>query len=452
MTKILTPIIDYIEKNQEIFIQRLIEYLRNPSISAQNIGIQEVADILVKTLSNIGMEAHLIPTSKHPMVLGRWQKLPDKPTVILYGHYDVQPADPLDAWISPPFEPAIRDGRIYARGIGDNKGQHFAQILAIESHLAVHKSLPCNVIVLLEGEEEIGSPHIADFVQTNKDLLNADLVITADGHLHESGAPILEYGVRGVAAFELRAHGANRDVHSGNFGGVVPNPIWDLIHLLSSMKNDRGEITIQGFYDNVIPPTQLELEAVSRLPLDLDMIKTELGLNELDKPLERPYFDRLMFNPTFSINGFHGGYSGEGSKTIIPHEAFVKCDIRLVEAQTPEEVFQKIQNHVRKVAPDIEFIPGNHMLPSKTPMESSFAEPLRQAIRHVHGVDPLEIPSAGGSLPSYVFTKLLKLPSFVIPYANADEANHSPNENLTIDCFFSGIRTGAATLAFLGDM
>jgi acetylornithine deacetylase/succinyl-diaminopimelate desuccinylase-like protein len=442
----------HIQTNQQAFIQRLMEYVRHPSISAYDIGIQEVSEILVEMLTQLGLETQTITTDGHPMVLGRWEKAPGAPTVLLYGHYDVQPPDPLDEWISPPFEPTIRDGRIYARGVGDNKGQHFAQILAIESHLAVHGKLPCNVLVLLEGEEEIGSPHIAGFVREYKDLLNADLVITADGHVHETGTPELEYGVRGVASFELRARGANRDVHSGNFGGVAPNPIWELIHLLASMKNSRGEVTIEGFYDNVIPPTPLELAATARLPLDLDSIKADLDLDELDQPLDRPFYDRLMFHPTFTINGFHGGYGGPGSKTVLPHEAVVKCDIRLVETQTPDEILEKVGAHVARAAPGVAFIPLDGMLPSKTPMDSPYAVPLRQAITAAHGVAPLEYPCAGGSLPNYVFTKILKLPAFVTPYGNADESNHAPNENLALDCFIKGIRTGAAVLAYLGSM
>jgi acetylornithine deacetylase/succinyl-diaminopimelate desuccinylase-like protein len=448
----ISPIFELIEKNQDAFVQRLIDYVRHPSISAHNIGIREVAEILVNMLTEIGFETQAIPTAGHPMVLGRWEKAPGKPTVLLYGHYDVQPPDPMEAWVSPPFEPTIRDGRVYARGVGDNKGQHFAQILAIESHLAFHGELPCNVLFLLEGEEEIGSPHIADFVREHGSLLQADLVITADGHLHESGLPVLEYGVRGIASFELRAHGANRDAHSGNFGGLLPNPIWELIHLLSTMKNTQGEITIDGLHDDVIPPTQMELDAVSRLPLDMEAFKAEMGIDELDQPLDRPFYDRLMFHSTFTINGFHSGYGGPGSKTVLPCEAVVKCDIRLVEAQTPDDVLSKVAAHIERVAPGVEFIPLDGMLPSKTPMESPFAEPLRQAIKAAHGVDALEIPSAGGSLPNYVFTKILQKPAFVIPYGNADESNHAPNENLTLECFINGIKTGAATLAYLGKM
>jgi acetylornithine deacetylase/succinyl-diaminopimelate desuccinylase-like protein len=245
--------------------------------------------------------------------------------VLLYGHYDVQPPDPLDLWISPPFEPTIRDGRIFARGVADNKGQHLAQILAIESHLKVHGALPCNVILLLEGEEEVGSPHIADFVRDNRELLQADLAVTADGPLHPSGHPTIKFGSRGVVNFELHARHAKRDVHSGNFGGVVPNPLWTLVHLLATMKNERGDITIEGFHDDIVPPTPQELEAAARLPLDLAAVKGSLGLERLDVPPERDYYERLCFRPTLTINGLHGGYGGPGAKTVLPHEAVAKC-------------------------------------------------------------------------------------------------------------------------------
>lgn len=446
----LSQIFDHIEANRDSFIARVMDYVRHPSISAHNIGIREVAAILVETLQGLGMEAEAVPTKNHPMVLGRRDVSPDKPTVLLYGHYDVQPPDPLELWTSPPFEPTIRDGRIYARGIGDNKGQHFAQLLAIESHLAVHGTLPCNIIFLLEGEEEIGSPQIADFVKQHRDRLKADLVVTSDGPLHESGLPVITFGVRGVASFELRSKTASRDVHSGNFGGVVPNPIWKLVQLLATMKNAQGEITIDGINEPVIPATNYEREAVSKLPLDLDQVKADLGLSELDGPIERGYFDRLMFHPTLTINGFHGGYGGPGSKTVLPCEAFVKCDIRLVEPLTPDYVFDKVQAHIERHAPDVEFIRRNGMLPSKTPMDSPFAAPIKRAIEAARGVEPLLYPTVGGSLPDYAFTKYLRTPSFVVPYANADEANHAPNENLELVRFIDGIRCGAALLSELG--
>ena len=447
----LTAVFDHIERNRSAFLDRLIDYLRHPSISAQNIGITEVGQLLVGMLTGIGLETSLMPTKGHPMVVGRWQKAPGKPTVILYGHYDVQPPEPLDKWISPPFEPTIRDGRLYARGVGDNKGQHFAQILAIESHLKVHGALPCNVILLLEGEEEIGSPHIADFVRANRELLQADLSVTADGPRHASGAAALKFGSRGVVSFELRCRHASRDVHSGNFGGVVPNPIWTLVHLLGTMKNAAGEITIEGFHDGVEPPAPEELEAIERLPLDVEAEKASLGLTRLDAPADRPFYDRLCFQPTLTINGFHGGYGGPGTKTVLPCEALVKCDIRLVHDQDPADILRKVAAHVARHAPEVEFVAADMgMQPSKTPIASPFTAPLVRAFVAAQGVEPLLVPAGFGSLPNYVFTKILGIPAFGTPYANPDEANHAPNENLMLECFYSGIRTGAAVLHELG--
>jgi len=386
------------------------------------------------------------------MVLGQRFDAPGKPTVLLYGHYDVQPPDPLEEWLSPPFEPTIRDGRIYARGVGDNKGQHFAQLLAIEALLATTDKLPCNVIVLLEGEEEIGSPHIADFIREHRDLLHCDLVVTADGPVHESGRSCVMFGVRGVLSFELRARGANTDLHSGNWGGVAPNPIWTLIQLLATMKNDQGIVTIDGFYDEVLRPTALEEQALAGLPLDLARIQQELDLQQLDAPLARPFFERLMFYPTFTINGFHGGYGGPGSKTVLPHEAYVKCDIRLVEAMSAEKTLARVKAHVARHAPTVEVRYQGAMEPSKTPLESPFTKPIRDALRAGQGEEPLLVPSAGGSLPDYVFTKILGVPAFGTPYANPDERNHAPNENMEVERFIKGIKTGAALLTYLGNM
>lgn len=448
----LSQVFDHIDRNRESFLDRLFDYVRRPSISAHGVGIAETAEFLADLLSRIGLESEILPTAGWAMVLGRRTESPDLPTVLLYGHYDVQPPDPLEAWVSPPFEPTIRDGRIYARGIGDNKGQHFANLLAIESILACHGRLPCNVIVLLEGEEEVGSPHIAEFIRKHEDRLAADLAITSDGSVHESGRPCVMFGVRGVAVFELRAKGASRDVHSGNLGGIVPNPLWRLVHLLASMKNEQGEITIDGFYDDVVPPTAMEREAIDALPYDVEKIKQELGLREFDAPVDRSIIDRLSVWPTLTINGLHGGYGGEGPKTVLPCEAIAKCDIRLVHDQSRDDIFAKVEAHVRKHAPDVEFVQLGGMEPSKTPLESPFTEPLRRAIVDAQGEEPLLVPALGGTLPDYVFTRILGIPSFVVPYANHDEANHAPNENLEVERFFSGIRTGVAILSRLGAM
>ena len=264
----------HVDAHREQFLERLIDYVRRPSISAYGEGIGDVADYIAGVMRKIGLTVHILPTAGWPMVFGEYAMQPDLPTVLLYGHYDVQPPDPLEEWVSPPFEPAIRDGRLYARGVGDNKGQHFAQLLALETLLACYGSLPCNVKVLLEGEEEVGSPHMPAFIAEHRQELGADLVIISDGPVHESGQSTICFGVRGVLDLELRARGANRDLHSGNWGGIVPNPLWTLVHLLASMKNERGEITIDGFYEHVQPLNDLEGQALASLPLNIEAIST----------------------------------------------------------------------------------------------------------------------------------------------------------------------------------
>jgi acetylornithine deacetylase/succinyl-diaminopimelate desuccinylase-like protein len=446
----LTDIYAYIDAHRQEYQDRLFDYLRRPSISAHGTGIAEVATYIAGVLDQLGLGARVIPTSGWPMVLGGRADRPGTPTVLLYGHYDVQPPDPLDAWVSPPFEPTIRGGRIYARGVGDNKGQHFAQILALEATLACRGGLPCNVKVLLEGEEEIGSPRMPEFVRDHRADLAADLVVTSDGPVDESGRSRLLFGVRGVLNFELRARGANRDLHSGNWGGVAPNPLWTLVHLLGTMKNVQGEITIDGFYDAVLPLTGLEQRALAALPVDEDAVRQTLDLAAFDAPPGRGFFERLSAWPTLTINGLHGGYGGPGSKTVLPHEAIAKCDIRLVEAQTADDIWTKVEAHVRRHAPGVEIIRQGSMDPSKTPLDSPYAVPIRQGIAAAQGAEPLLVPALGGSLPDYVFTKTLGIPAFGVPYANADEANHAPNENLEVERFYQGIKTGAAMLAYLG--
>lgn len=452
LTPNLNDIFAYVDDHSQTFLARLNDYLRRPSISAYGEGIGEVAEYIAGVMRQMGLTVRIMPTRGWPMVLGTYHTRHDAPTVLLYGHYDVQPPDPLEEWISPPFEPAIRNGRLYARGVGDNKGQHFAQLMALETLLACHGTLPCNVKVLLEGEEEVGSPHMPEFMRAHRDELQADLVIVSDGPVHENGQSTISFGVRGVLDIELRARGANRDLHSGHWGGIVPNPLWTLVHLLATMKNERGEITIDGFYDNVQPLTELERQALANLPIDVSEVKQSLDLQRLDEPQERGYFERLAAWPTLTINGIHGGYGGPGSKTVLPHEAVAKCDIRLVEAQTAEEILAKVKAHVQRHAPEVSVTSYGGMDPSKTPLDSPFAETLRQAIIAAQGAAPLLVPAKGASLPNYVFTKTLGIPAFGVPYANPDEANHAPNENLEVARFFMGIKTGAAMLSYLGAM
>jgi acetylornithine deacetylase/succinyl-diaminopimelate desuccinylase-like protein len=258
-------------------------------------------------------------------------------------------------------------------------------------------------------------------------------------------------GVRGLLAFELHANGARRDVHSGNYGGIVPNPIWTLVQLLATMKGPAGEITIEGFGETLVPPTPQERAAAGKLPIDVAAVRAELGIAQFDAPAGRDYFERLMFQPTLTINGLHGGYGGPGMKTVIPCEAFAKCDMRLVAPQSTGCVFDLVTRHVARHAPGVQVVRTNGMEPSKTPITSPYTALIAAAIGLAQGRAPLLYPSLGGSLPNHVFTGTLGLPTFVVPYANADQCNHAPDENLRIACFLAGVRTGAALLAVLGE-
>lgn len=449
----LADVFDHIEEHEEAYVERLLDYVSRPSVSASGEGVAEVADYICAFVQEIGLDGRLLPTAGAPMVYGERRAGEGLPTILFYGHYDVQPPEPLDQWVTPPFEPSIRDGRLYARGVGDNKGQHLAQLFAIDAFLRCRKRLPCNVKVLLEGEEEIGSPRMLDFVRSHGDLLEADLMVISDGPVDSTGRPKVSLGVRGVLSIELRATGAGADLHSGHWGNVAPEPMWDLVHLLGTMKDADGRVLIDGFYDDVEPLSDAEKGALDRLPIDVAEIKSGLGVTELAAPRERGYAVRITAWPSLTINGFHGGYGGTGPKTVLPREGVVKCDIRLVEAQTADDIFAKVERHVQQHAPGIEVVRhGGSMEPSKTPVESPYVEPVRRAVVAGQGEEPVLWPAGGGSLPLYAFSKVLGIPTIEVPYGSPDQANHAPNENMELRRFTAGIRTGAAMLNEFGSL
>jgi acetylornithine deacetylase/succinyl-diaminopimelate desuccinylase-like protein len=426
----LDDVFAHVDANQAGFVDRLAGWVRTPSVSATGQGMPEAAGHARDLVARAGLEATVVGTAGWPLVLGHLAGPPGAPTVIVYGHYDVQPPDPLDAWTSPPFEPEVRDGRLYGRG----------------------GELPCTVKVLLDGEEEIGSPNLAAFAAGHRQELAADLVVWSDGPVDPAGGWRLVFGVRGIASFELRARGANRSLHSGNWGGVAPNPLWTLVHLLASMRDAQGRITVEGFSDDVRPLGAAERAALARLPVDVDAVKADLGLEELDVPVERGFAERLAAWPTLTINGLHGGYGGRGTQTVLPSEAVAKCDVRLVHAQRAADVYEKLEAHVARHAPGVELVRQGSMEPSRTPMDSPFTEPVRAGMAAAQGADPLLVPVLGGSLPLHVFTGVLGLPTFGIPLGNPDQANHAPDENLDLDRFHTGIKTAAAVLAKLGSL
>jgi acetylornithine deacetylase/succinyl-diaminopimelate desuccinylase-like protein len=446
----MSKVNQYIEENREAYLEQLFKLVRQPSISSQNVGVRECADMLAEMVKEIGMVVEVIETAGHPIIYAERIVSPDAFTVLLYGHYDVQPPEPLDEWLSPPFEPTIRDGKIFARGVGDNKGQLMTQVLAVKSYLDTYGELPVNVKFVFEGEEESASVNLDQFVKDHKEKLKTDLVYTSDGPMHSSGSPFVLLGVRGMQYVEVNAYGAKWDNHSGNKGGVVPNPAWKLIDLLRTMRDPEGRVLVEGFYDNVRKPTEQELDLIRSLPFDKEETKQTVGYEDFDLDGET-YYSKLTLEPTFNIAGFTSGYGGEGSKTIIPAKATLKMDMRLVVDQDPDDIYEKFVKHVKKHAPDIEVKNLGSMKPSRTSAELDVVKVVTDSVRSAFGTEPVLQPSLGGSLPDFVWTNILGVPSIVVPYANADEGNHSPNENMGVENFFTGIKCTCQLLADLGE-
>ena len=449
--------LEYLDKFQNSFLEDLFDLIRIPSVTRDNKSVQLAANWLEKRLKQTADFVQQIPTQGNPVVIAEWKpqiseisaKVPT--TILFYGHYDVQPPDPLDKWLSPPFEPEIRDGRIYARGVGDNKGQFFAHIAAIEC-MVKSNQLNTHVKLILDGEEELGSTHLDEAISKEKDFFNnIDLVVVSDGPADPTWKPTLEFGARGIVTIQLHLQTAKGDVHSGNFGGIQPNPVWDLITILKTMKDDTGKCLIDGFYNDVFTPSGAALEAVKNLNRDSDVYLDQLGISYFGEEQDQPLEHRLMFRPTFNIRGFSSGSVKEKARTIIPKEAYVELDIRLVPNQEPEKIKQLFFNHIEKlkkasgrykqILERCSFKSETSFYPMFTPIELPWTEILERSIQKGFGEKPLLIPLAGGSLPLYSLYKATKKPMYIIPYAQPDEDNHAPNENMMVEWFEKGIRT-----------
>lgn len=440
----------FIQNKREEYLEQLFVLLRQKSISTQNIGIRECAELLQSMMEELDIDTRLIETKGHPVIYGELLNEKNDFTVLIYGHYDVQPPEPLADWISPPFEPTIRDGKIFARGAGDNKGQLMAQLLAIKTYRETVGELPINIKFVFEGEEENGSVNLPAFVEEHKELLKADLVYTSDGSSHNSGSPLILLGVRGMLSIELQAKGAEWDNHSGNTGNVLPNPAWKLIDLMSTMRDQSGKVLIKGFYDNIRKPTEDEEVLLKTLPYDSANIGEKIGYSKLDMDGEA-YYRKLTMEPTFNICGMESGYTGDGIKTIIPSTARLKMDIRLVVDQDPMDVFEKFSQHVKEYAPDVNVNYMGSMKPSRTPANLDIVKEVTEAIHQAYQKEPIIQPSLGGSLPDYVWTSTLGVPSIIVPYANFDQRNHSPNENIEVDYFLNGIHCTCHVIHALGE-
>ncbi|MFZ5817280.1 MAG: M20/M25/M40 family metallo-hydrolase [Bacillota bacterium] len=455
----MEKVLGYLAEHREEHLQMAMRLMAQPSISPTGEGMAECAALLRSMMEESGVRTEVLATPGHPILFGEVDA--GAPfTVLIYGHYDVQPPEPLELWHSPPFEPTIRNGRIYARGAGDNKGQLMANLLAVRAYLKTGTPLPVNVKFLFEGEEESSSAHLAWAVERYKERLRCDMVYTADGPQHTSGAPTVLLGVRGILYVQVDCEAADRDHHSGNRGGAVPNPAWYLMEALRRFWHESPhEVAIPGFYDKVRPVTPFEQELLERLPWDPAETARSLGLPEgqFAGSSAAEFYARTLMRPTLNICGFTSGYGGPGSKTIIPARASAKLDMRLVVDQEPDEIFALFAAHLKRVTAPMEALGLRFtlhrlgdMAPSRTPGDRPEPQAVIRAVREAYGAEPVVMPSLGGSLPDYVWTRILGVPSVVVPYANHDEDNHAPNENMALDRFFSGIRCTAAVLAHLG--
>lgn len=442
----MKEVFEYIDQHYNDYIDELFGFLRCKGISAQNDGIEETAEYLAEMMRKSGIQnVQIFPTERHPVVYGEVITDPSLPTELVYGHYDVQPPEPFELWETPPFEPTIRNGRIYARGSSDDRGQLFTQIKGVEAYLKVKKQLPINVKFLFEGEEEIGSVHLDKFVKDHKELLKCNATVCSDGHMHESKTPIVRLGHKGMLCFSIILHGANRDTHSQR-AGSLPNPIWRMAHLLSTMHNaDDAVVTIDGFYDSVREPTEKEIEACHKVPFDEKGLEENYGVKLLMNRKTSNYYYNLMFEPTCNIQGIYGGYTGEGSKTVLPNKAVAKFDIRLVPDMEPDEIIAKIRKHLDTHGfEDAEIIVGDGYYPGRVPITNPYVNVYAKAVAEGFGTEPYIYPGSGGCAPHSIFERNLGVPYISVPLAYGDQNNHAPNENLGLDAFIKGIKTAAS--------
>jgi len=440
----------YLDTHNRRIHEELFELLRIPSVSARSehaADVRRAADWMRDSLSRIGLDASVIPTAGHPVVLGEWRKAPGAPTVLVYGHYDVQPAEPLELWESPPFEPTIRDGRIYARGSVDDKGQLFLHVKALEAHLAVRGTLPINVIVLAEGEEEVGSEHLEPFVAEHATRLAADAVVISDSSMFAPGQPSILSSLRGLAYFQIDVTGPSVDLHSGSYGGAVVNPATALARIIATFHDESGHIAIPGFYDAVRDWGDSARAAIRRLPFDEAAFQHETGASALGGEAGYSTLERIWTRPTCEVNGLLSGYTGEGAKTVLPSKAMAKVSCRLVPDQNPEDIGRLLESHVRRVAAKGVEITVRHLSGGR-PWRAELAGPVfdaaRRALTAAFGREPV-IVGEGGSIPVVGdFERILGAPVLLMGFGLPGENAHAPNEWMSDENFVTGTKAVAA--------
>lgn len=444
--------VEFLKANEQGRLEQLYEFLRIPSVSAQsqhNNDMSVCAEWLRAHLEEIGMSAKVMETGGHPLVFAERHVSDDKPTVLIYGHYDVQPPEPFELWETAPFEPTMRDGAIYARGAVDDKGQVFTHIKAIEAHLKTNGELPLNVKLIIEGEEEVSSINLPRFIEANKELLKADIVVVSDTAQYAPGQPAITYSLRGIVFSEVKVSGPNRDLHSGSFGGAVKNPIEALCEIIAGLKDENHHITLDGCYDDVIAVTDEEKELWSKLPVDNEAFAKEIEIPEL---VGEAGYSRLEWNwrrPTLEINGITGGYQGEGAKTIIPSWATCKITMRLVANQDAQKITKALTAKIHELAPKgvtVEVFEREAVPAIMTPTDGPWVKAAADALETGFGVVPLMM-GEGGSIPVVAtFKEILGLDTLLVGFAQHDDNTHSPNEKFRHSDFESGCRTAVALL------
>ena len=453
----MNPAVDqYLTDNADRFESELKDFLRIPSISAQSAhagDMQQAAEFVRDRMSDAGLTAEIIPTEGYPIVYGEWLGAKDAPTAMVYGHYDVQPPDPLEDWISPPFEPTVRDGHIYARGATDDKGQSYTHIKSVEAWMQAAGELPVNVKFVIEGEEEVGSNNLDTFLEANKEKCRCDVAVVSDTSQYAPGMPAITYGLRGILAVEATLIGPKQDLHSGMFGGSVANPVNALAHIVGLLHDADGRVRIPGFYDDIPALSESERERLAALPFDEAAYLKELGMDASWGEAGFNTLERRWARPTCDVNGIYGGYSGEGPKTIVPHSATAKITCRLVPNQDPDKLTASLESFFREhLRPGLrlEFTAyhGAGALVFET--DSPYMAAAKKAIEHSFGVEPVLIRE-GGSIPVVAsFKELLGVDTLLLGWGQDTDNLHSPNERFKLEDFHRGIRASAALWGELG--
>lgn len=443
-------VVDSINTSRSRYIEELTRFIAIPSVSAlaeHAADTRACAGWLAEHMRAIGLQnVRIIDTPGHPVVYGDWLNAPGAPTVLFYGHYDVQPVDPLDQWTSPPFEATVRDNELFARGATDDKGQLFVHLKAIEAHLGQTGTLPVNARVIFEGEEEIGSPNLDQFIREHKDELSCDVVLISDSPMFEKGVPSICYGLRGLSYFQIDLRGTTTDLHSGSFGGAVANPAFVLAQMLSQMKDRGGHVKIPGFYDDVRELTEREREEFKRLPFNEKQYRKSLGAPKLHGETGYSTLERTWARPTFEVNGLLSGFTGEGAKTVIPATAMAKISMRLVPNQDPDKIAALFEAYVKKVAPKSVELKVTRMhggFPWMTELDNAYVQAAARAIELGFSRPPV-YTREGGSIPVVAtFQSELGAPTVLFGFGTPDENAHAPNEKLDLDNFFGGIIASA---------